>query len=119
MSTLGFGARVSEISLGAAKKNVESGAIFEAKEAARRQEREAERAAREVHPIHPPPTTYLCLAAVPARPQCLNNAPIRVTALVSEAWGPHIHDLGAFSRVLYIVRLSHCSELDRSDSWYR
>ncbi|EIE19659.1 kinesin-domain-containing protein, partial [Coccomyxa subellipsoidea C-169] len=48
VSTLGFGSRVSEISLGAAKKNVESGAIFEAKEAARRQEREAERATREV-----------------------------------------------------------------------
>ena len=35
MSTLAFGGRVSEIALGAAKKNVESGAVFEAREAAR------------------------------------------------------------------------------------
>ncbi|KAK9798229.1 hypothetical protein WJX73_010651 [Symbiochloris irregularis] len=35
ISTLQFGARVKEISLGAAKKNVESGAIFEAREQAR------------------------------------------------------------------------------------
>lgn len=35
ISTLQFGARVSEISLGAAKKNVESGAIFEAREQAK------------------------------------------------------------------------------------
>lgn len=59
VSTLGFGARVSEISLGAAKKNVESGAIFEAKEAARRQEREAERAAREVNHHSPEPLPLL------------------------------------------------------------
>lgn len=48
VSTLGFGARVSEVCLGAAKRNCESGAVFEAREATRRQEREAERAAREV-----------------------------------------------------------------------
>ena len=48
VSTLGFGARVSEVCLGAAKRNCESGAVFEAKETARRQEREAERAGREV-----------------------------------------------------------------------
>lgn len=59
VSTLGFGARVSEISLGAAKRNVESGAIFEAKEAARRQEREAERAAREVTHLSPEPLPLL------------------------------------------------------------
>ena len=35
LSTLAFGGRVSEIALGAAKKNVESGAIFEAREAAK------------------------------------------------------------------------------------
>ena len=35
MSTLAFGGRVSEIALGAPKKNVESGAVFAAREAAR------------------------------------------------------------------------------------
>ena len=48
ISTLGFGSRVSEITLGAAKRNTESGAIFEAKETARRVEQESERHAREV-----------------------------------------------------------------------
>ncbi len=51
MSTLGFGARVSEITLGAARRNVESGAIFEAKEAAAAQQREAQRAAREARSL--------------------------------------------------------------------
>ena len=36
LSTLGFGARVSQISLGAARNNVESGAVFDAREAASR-----------------------------------------------------------------------------------
>ncbi len=48
ISTLGFGSRVSEITLGPAKRNTESGAIFEAKETARRVEQESERHAREV-----------------------------------------------------------------------
>ena len=37
MSTLAFGARVSEITLGAARKHCESGALFDAREAAGRQ----------------------------------------------------------------------------------
>ncbi len=37
VSTLAFGARVSEITLGAARKHSESGALFEAREAAGRQ----------------------------------------------------------------------------------
>ena len=53
ISTLGFGARVSEITLGAAKRNTESGAIFDAKEAVRRAEQEAERSAREVITTRP------------------------------------------------------------------
>ena len=52
ISTLGFGSRVSEITLGAAKRNTESGAIFEAKETARRVEQESERHAREVQTLH-------------------------------------------------------------------
>jgi hypothetical protein len=39
VSTLAFGARVSDISLGAARKHCESGALFEAREAAGRQAR--------------------------------------------------------------------------------
>lgn len=39
---------MSEITLGAAKRNTESGAIFDAKEAVRRAEQEAERHTREV-----------------------------------------------------------------------
>ena len=53
VSTLGFGARVSEITLGAAKRNTESGAIFDAKEAVRRAEQEAQRSTREVMPTRP------------------------------------------------------------------
>ena len=53
ISTLGFGSRVSEITLGAAKRNTESGAIFEAKESARRIEQESERHAREVRKMRP------------------------------------------------------------------
>ncbi len=45
---MGFGSRVSEITLGAAKRNTESGAIFDAKEAVRRAEQEAEHHTREV-----------------------------------------------------------------------
>ncbi len=41
MSTLQFGSRVSEVTLGQAKKNSESGRVFEAKEALARLEREA------------------------------------------------------------------------------
>lgn len=52
ISTLGFGARVSEITLGAARRNTESGAIFEAKEAARRAEQDSERHAREVRSLY-------------------------------------------------------------------
>lgn len=37
VSTLAFGARVSEITLGAARKHCESGALFDAREAAGRQ----------------------------------------------------------------------------------
>ncbi len=36
VSTLGFGARVAEITLGQARANTESGAVFEAREARRR-----------------------------------------------------------------------------------
>ncbi len=39
VSTLGFGARVAEITLGQARANTESGAVFEAREARRRHER--------------------------------------------------------------------------------
>ena len=46
---------MSEITLGAAKRNTESGAIFEAKETARRVEQESERHAREVREL-PSPT---------------------------------------------------------------
>ena len=41
VSTLAFGSRVSEVTLGQAKKNSESGRVFEAKEALARLEREA------------------------------------------------------------------------------
>ena len=41
VSTLQFGSRVSEVTLGQAKKNSESGRVFEAKEALQRLEREA------------------------------------------------------------------------------
>ena len=44
---------MSEITLGAAKRNTESGAIFDAKEAVRRAEQEAERSAREVMATQP------------------------------------------------------------------
>ncbi len=46
---------MSEITLGAAKRNTESGAIFEAKETARRVEQESERHARDVREL-PSPT---------------------------------------------------------------
>ena len=41
VSTLAFGSRVSEVTLGQAKKNSESGRVFEAREALARLEREA------------------------------------------------------------------------------
>jgi hypothetical protein len=41
LSTLNFGKGVTEITLGAAKKNAESGAVFEAKERAMKSERDA------------------------------------------------------------------------------
>jgi hypothetical protein len=41
LSTLNFGRNVTEITLGAAKKNAENGAAWEAKERAMRSEREA------------------------------------------------------------------------------
>lgn len=58
---------MSEISLGAAKRNIESGAIFEAKEAARRREQEAERAAREVNPSSDSPPPHCALIAHSSR----------------------------------------------------
>lgn len=53
VSTLGFGSRVSEITLGQAKKNSESSQIFEAKEAAAKLERAAE--AARVRNLHTQP----------------------------------------------------------------
>lgn len=47
VSTLTFGSRVSEITLGAAKKNVESGIMLDAREAAGRLQREAAEARAE------------------------------------------------------------------------
>ena len=46
LSTLNFGRNVTEVTLGAAKKNAESGAAFEAKERAAKAEREAAGASR-------------------------------------------------------------------------